>query len=947
MKGKQRYVKMTLLACLVIIIGGFFRQDSATVYADTNEAKEATEQSETEKIRVAVNDFPCYLTLQKDDTPYGAAYEYLKEIQKYTDWEYEFVRMSFEEAIEAIKNGTVDILPGCQMTEEREEIGDFSELSMGQGSIVLCTLPAQTQYMFNDFESYAGMRIAVLKGTLSYSQAQEFFDTKGVEVEFVEYESDGEAKAALAAGKVDAVLMANVSCEKDYKIIARILSMPWYFMLNQSRPEIKEQLDEAMYQIRLEEPYYEAMLDDKYFPGILKQVTMSEEEKQYIENAGVITVALSVDMSPIEYYDEKSGTYRGIVVDTFDAIHQITGLQFRFVAKEQREELQRQMKDDEVQLIGLVAASDRNVESLHVAITEAYSNGSVTVVINSAVADYKELDNRVVVVNSTPFFELMVKELGYTDIVYAETFEKCVDMVNRGKADISMIPDYSMDQLINYPRYRNITALAYPDSIYDYCIGVSAYTDSHLLTILNKAISNISEETRTNILIENLTSYSADESLVDFFYRYNTSIFVVVCVVLLVITCIVTYIASYRQHINKQLKLAVGRANTASQAKTEFLSRMSHDLRTPLNAVIGYSDPLMNETATVEEKIGNLTKINMSGKYLLELLNDVLDMVKAENGKLKLHYHPASIEGFFQEIDAVIRPLAEEKGISFEIHNYDDKREYVISAQVRVKQIFLNLLNNAIKFTPRGGHIRYEVYKLKVENGRVYNRFRVVDDGIGISPEFLPHIFEPFVQEDVQRGEGSGLGLAIVEKLVEELGGSITVSSKPNEGTEFVVDLSFELCDEFETERQEAKKAATKELPEGILAGKRVLLCEDHPINAEIAKRMLERVGMQVEVAQDGQQAMECYKAAQGNYDVILMDIRMPVMDGLETASWIREKEKENGRHTPIIVMTANAFEDDKEQAEKVGMSGYIAKPIDSALLYQMLSEVCNPNCTK
>ncbi len=967
LRVKIKRVRKKLLRSLtagVLILELLCSQSAVTALAE-HSGQEAKDVEAEQIVRVAVQDYPNYLTALDNGRITGYAYEYLKEIQKYTGWKYEYVQMPFSDAEQAIYNGEIDIMVGCQKTEERMERCNFSEKNMGEGSILLCTTLEQDEYSFNDFEAYAGMRIAYLEGTRGYAQTKAFFEAQGVEVEFTGYESNAESIQALRNKEVDAMVTANIRIDKDYKVIARIQTAPWYFMLNKSRPELKAQIDAAMSSICTEEPYYNAKLDEKYFSDVLQHVTMSEEEVQYIKNAGEITVALSVDMNPIEYYDEKTGTYRGIVVDTFEKISETTGLKFHYVSKPSQSELEQLMRSGEVQLIGLVADNGLSAESLNVELTEGYSSGSATIVINSDVKDYRSLDCRVVVVDSTPFFEAMARGLGYTDITYAATYADCVNMVNYGDADITMLPDYSMDRLLNYPRYVNITTVAYPDSLYDYCVGVSSYADEKLLAILNKAILGISDEIRAQILIKNLTENQTEDTLIDFFYRYSNTIFVCMIVLLISVSIIFTYMNSYRKKMNRKLMVALERANSASQAKSDFLSYMSHDLRTPLNAVLGYSDPLVNASASPEEKNENLAKINLSGRYLMDMINNILDVVKTESGHFKLHYQVESIESFWIEIEAVIRPLAEEKGVSFKINDFDSARKYVISDKMRVKRIILNLLNNAIKFTPPGGTVELEIHKLKEENGRVYNRFIVRDNGIGMSEEFCVHAFEEFAQEDARKMEGSGLGLAIVKKLVEQLDGTIRVKSRQNEGTEFEVDLSFEMCDVDTADQMIAEKqseeCALKEndaycrtmMKESDmnsyvqdikerLQGKRVLLCEDHPINIEIARRMLERVGICVELAVNGQEAIEKYTAAERGYDIILMDIRMPVMDGLEASLRIRSLEENCAYCTPIVAITANVFEDNLKQVSEAGMNAYIAKPIEAKRLYEVLDAVCS-----
>lgn len=389
---------------------------------------------------------------------------------------------------------------------------------------------------------------------------------------------------------------------------------------------------------------------------------------------------------------------------------------------------------------------------------------------------------------------------------------------------------------------------------------------------------------------------------------------------------------------NIELSSAVEKAKIASRTKGDFLANVSHDIRTPMNAILGFSQRELVENATEAQKTEYLEKINATGQYLLSLINDVLDISKIESGKFVLQERPEDLNSMIDGVDNVIRPLAVQKGVRFDILSKGVTVKRAKGDRMRMQQILINLLNNAVKFTPPGGSVTLSVEEYKIENGRVYNRFTVRDTGIGMNPTFLARMYDPFEQESADKqGTGTGLGLTIVKSIVEKAGGSIKVESTPNEGTVFTVLLSFELCENEQDEAPQIKGEAQADI-----AGLRVLLCEDHPLNVEIARRLLDKAGVCVEVAENGQVGVEMLQAAApGYYDAVLMDVRMPVLNGLDATRAIRALEREDAARIPIIAMTANAFDDDAQACIAAGMNAHLSKPIVPAKLFATIAAYC------
>lgn len=398
----------------------------------------------------------------------------------------------------------------------------------------------------------------------------------------------------------------------------------------------------------------------------------------------------------------------------------------------------------------------------------------------------------------------------------------------------------------------------------------------------------------------------------------------------------ITNLYEEEQHQKEVLQKAVDFANKANLAKSEFVSRMSHDMRTPLNAILALSGQEMMEDATEEQKNEYLCKIHSSGEYLLGIINDVLDMSRIESRKMELEPAPYSLTAFYNTLDTVIGGPCRQKGIQFNFKIQGITCEWVSIDKVRFEQIFINLLSNAVKFTKSGGTIDFIIDTLSYEDNLLRQRYTVRDNGIGMSREFLPHAFESFAQEnrkDVVNNQGTGLGLAIVEQTVELMGGSISVESELGKGTTFIIELSY-----YSTVRPEA--LYVDELKAETLTGRHILLCEDNPLNTEIIMALLSKKGMFVECAQDGRQGVEMFSQSSMNYyDLILMDKRMPVMDGLEAIREIRALERADAAEIPIVALTADAFVEDEKNSMDAGMNGHLAKPIKPQLLYDTIAQ--------
>lgn len=412
-------------------------------------------------------------------------------------------------------------------------------------------------------------------------------------------------------------------------------------------------------------------------------------------------------------------------------------------------------------------------------------------------------------------------------------------------------------------------------------------------------------------------------------YDFNSTFIIVILLVILMAVDI-----TWLMELNKKLKETAREARHANRSKTEFLSSMSHDIRTPINVIIGMMELAQNEK-NCKETEEYLRDIESSGKFLLGLINDILDLSKVESGKMELRPEPYTYDEFSTYTNAIIKPLCTTKNIDFSLSTNNKEIILVVDKQ-RFNQIFFNLLSNAVKFTREGGAISLVTNVERLSDKRAHVVTTITDNGVGMSEEFQERMFEAFAQEKnehIPENAGTGLGLALVKKTVDLMGGTVEARSKEGVGTTFITSLDVHTVDSIGIQEKEI-------FDEAVLEGKRILLCEDHPLNARIVVKLLENKGVIPECVSDGKEGLDRVIASEeGYYDAILMDIRMPVMDGLTATKKIRGLAREDTKTIPIIALTANAYDEDVESCREAGANEHLAKPVDSDVFYQTLAK--------
>jgi len=893
-------------------------------------------------VRVGLADTDIATTTGDDNKNVSYDKEYLQAIAEYANWDYEYVPADWETCLEMAKNGEIDILFDVSKTEERMKYYNFSSEPMGTEMSYLITRNDSPLH-FNDFEAFNGLLVGYEQDSTMIEDLKAYGKNKGFTFRTRAFKSSAEMYVALKAGEINAGVQTNyLEVPEGAVIIAKCNPAPVYIITTKKKPELIIELDSAMAHLFSYNPNFNADIFNRIFKNNnSKSENYSQQEKQYLESRPVITVVYEKNWAPFEYDDK--GRAAGITPDIIRAIGKDTGLNFKFVLSDSTQSIYNEINkipDDTIMAVSYDYIWANHHDLL---VTQPYISGSVM-----SVTKKPDIDPKTVAIVAGGF---LAKEINreYPELKSVKylTFEECMQAVADGRADCTFLNSYQANYYRSMSAYDSFSYKPVEKISQNIALGITTSSNPALLGIVSKSLHRISAKDLQSILSENSVSQERlSPRVLIRRYPMETAAAIGSFSILL---CLLVVMAAF-SNTKKRQALALAKAKQdaedANKAKSDFLSRMSHDIRTPLNGIIGMTRIAQGETNSIQTA-DCLDKIDMSSKFLLGLVNEILDMSKAESGKLELHPEPYYADDFRGYINAVIQPLCDGKNqtLQFEVHTID---KVVPKLDIlRINQVYFNLLSNAVKYTPEGGKIIVTVDEKITPENKDCITVSIRDNGIGMSEDFQKVLFNPFTQEhrdDNSEMRGTGLGLAIVKKIIDAMGGTITVKSKIGEGSEF----TFTVCCDYVSENN-TNRAAKVVVPTGNilekLKGKHVLLCEDHPLNQTIAKALLKEKGVLVDIAENGQEGVTHFaNSAINYYDAILMDIRMPVMDGLEATRQIRVLTRSDAKTVAIIAMTADAFEESMQEAKAAGMDDYVTKPIEPEKLYQALAKDRNKN---
>ena len=816
----------------------------------------------------------------------GYGYELLQTLSGYTGWQFEYVTCDWSDCFEKLKNGEIDIMGDISYTEDRAEEMLFSDEPMGEEKYYLYADFSRTDISASNFKTLNGKKIGVLMGTEPEVMLTEWEEKHGIKTEHVNISNNEDVKQKLANHEIDCFVSLEEAfwAELGISTMTRVGESSIYYAINKDRPDIKEELDYAMSVLDEADPFYTADLYKRYFSLDYTPI-LTGEEKAWLRKHGAIRMGFLTSDGGVSNYDPATGKLTGAITDYIQFAADCLGnqeLEFQLVGYDSKEAELDALKSGEIDMIFHFDQNPNLAEEYHFARTNTTWTSNLMAVTNKQHFNENNVNRIAVPQNKLSLKKYLAFYYPQWEIVDCDTQEDAAKPINLLAGSIAMYQSSA----------RKVTLSEFIKDNFFMVLLISSIAVAVVLLTILKLLQKARKA-------EAAAKKAANDT----------------------------------QELNAKLQVAVENAESANRAKSTFLFNMSHDIRTPMNAIIGYADLAsrhLDDPAKLEKYMEN---IQVCGQNLLMLLNNVLDLARIENDKTEIEYSVSDVEKDFRNCIAMFQNQADSKGQTLTV-TAQLQHPYVYADIPHLTEVCTNLVSNAVKYTGACGTIHCDItQKPGKKEGWCDTVITVADNGIGMSQEFQKHIFEPFERErtsTVSKVEGSGIGMGIVKKLVGLMGGTVEVESKIGVGSTFTVTIPCRIASQEETQ---AKRETTPS-DEKSLCGIKILLTEDNDLNAEIATELLREEGCAVDRAKDGVECVDMLeKAANGTYRLILMDIQMPVMNGYDAAKKIRQMDDPQKAGIPIIAMTANAFSEDKQAALDAGMNDHVAKPINMNVL--------------
>lgn len=885
-------------------------------------------------VRIAYSDIDNFVGI-KDGRLAGYGVALFDAIAEHTGWTYEYKSGSWEQCLEWVKNGEADFTFPAQYSEQRAADFLFSRQNCILDFAAIYTSGTNSDILYQDYQSLQGKRLGMIKGNYLNLCFDKFVGSKGISVQKFYYSSGAEVNEALAAGKIDAIMSGNCVFDEDKKLVAKFDYLPAYIITGKNNTALMEQLDQAMRVITLENPYFTAALYENFYGRADKLAKgFTRAELAYIQTAVPLRVVGDADNYPMEWLDGKNGVYKGTYQDVLKLLAQNSGLTMEMTYTPDMASSWELLADGRADVIsGIVWTKELEAQYdfLH---TDSFLKENYLILGRRG--ESFDFNSRLKVAMKTSFIgtaDYIRQKYPQWQIVDGDTLESCLEMVVNGEADIMLGNSIVMTTNRYLSKYASLMPVMTVSMEIPVGFGISKKCPPEVLSIFNKSIQKLDAGALDKIILDNsIVKHRAldwREFIKNNFLVAGTVFFAVLA---LSFTGIFLFLKNRQQaRFNNSLAEALAaaeRARSAAEyahnAKSEFLSRMSHEIRTPINAIVGMSDIAKLRAADSQPVLDCLEKIDTASRHLAALVDDVLDMSKIENDKLQLTPQIVSLHSIIFSTLDILQPLAEKKGVLLQRKvNVADCSVYADSR--RLQQIMVNLGANAVKFTAKDKKVVLKCDMLEQDDESMLVRFVLEDEGIGIKESNRQCIFEAFNQggrsTDAFYG-GTGLGLAISQKLAHMMGGEIKLVSTFGVGSRFWFDLRLAKASVLQ------QTLVTDEID---LHGYRLLVVEDNEINMEIVCELLRNVGAEFATASDGEEAVDLFCEAEPfTYDAVLMDIRMPRMNGYQAAAAIRALPRPDAISVVIIAMTADVLENDVEQSLEQGMDAHVAKPFDT-----------------
>ena len=903
-------------------------------------ASAAETVSQHERVRVGFFAMDGYHMMDEDGNRSGYGYDFLRLMARYWDVDYEYVGYdkSWDEMQRMLIDGEIDMVTSARRTPEREELFDFSR-PIGTNNGILTVRSDNSTIVEGKYSTYDGMRVALLRGNSRNDEFAEYARTKGFTYKSVYFDSAEEIAEALQNGTVDAIVTSFLRKMNNERILEKFGSSDFYVIVKKGNTELLNKINYAIDQMNAAEGSWKTTLYNKnYETTDTKNLEYTEEEKRIIaQYSKENPLHVLCDPTRYPYSYTENGEVKGILPDYFRKIADYAGLSYEFLVPATRDEyIAYQSNKDAVNI-----SIDARLDTDNYAETKEWGLTAPYITMRMARVTRRDFDgkiNVVTTVNQTASTSIEDVLAPGAEKLMCSTRQEMMEAVRDGKADAAFVYYYMAQAFINSDTTGTMTYTLLEQPTFSYRMVVSSTENHALAGILTKAMYAMPDNLVEDLATQYTTYKATNLTLVDMICLHPvTAVAIIVFISWMAVTLIVILnrlqtrrkLQLAAQQKAKEMTVLAEQAQAASKAKSTFLSNMTHDIRTPMNAIIGFTNIALHQDS-VPEMHNCLKKIEESSDHLLSLLNDVLDLSRIESGKVEFSPVPANITAVTDSVIEIVKGMLLNRELNFEVHREPLQNPYVMTEPVRIREILVNILNNAVKFTKDGGTIRFDAGgRPGVDAQHIVICYRIKDTGIGMSEDFQKKIFDEFAQEENgvrTQYKGTGLGMPISKKYIELMGGTITVDSRKGVGTTFTVEIPMELTNAEKVEK-------TKPLVQhNDLKGIKVLLAEDNDLNAELATMLLEDLGMTVTRAADGQEVVDLFaEYPAGTYDIILMDIMMPKMDGHQAAKAIRAMyaDRPDAEEIPIIALSANAFSEDVQASQDAGMNGHVSKPLN------------------
>ena len=922
-KNKSRIRQYgSLLLCSILYVVFLAAPVRAAETTKTN----VTAKPQSEVVKAAWYEDSYHIT-DKNGSRSGYGYEYEQAVSAYTGWDYDYVTGNWEELLKKLQNGEIDLMSSLSYTDERAKTMLFSDLPMGEEKYYLYADLTNSDISASDISSLNGQSVAMMENSVQTTQFSDWEKKYNVKTKHVFVNSMDQAKEMFAKHEIQGVISTETSIWVSTGLSAVFTTggSEIYYGINKNRPDLKEELDRVMRAMENDKPFYS---DDLYIQYIATQsiAVLSSDEQEWLKQHGAIRVGYLEYDPGFSAVDPQSGKLMGVVNDYIEYASKCfeQPLEFHLVGLDSQEALIQAVRDNKIDMIFHVNQNPYYAEENGLSLSNTVLSVPFAAVTAQEAFD-ESAENTVAIAKENSKYKWYVT-YNYPDwnIKEYNSIKDAEQAVRNGKADCFIVRSGQAMKYVYDKKMHSVFLTKTANTSFAVDKG-----NTILMSILNKTLKSLQTSKLTGAVSmyeDSLKRITFTDFLKDNFLK----VIMMFSLTFILILGMFIHLLKKAKAAERKARESQIQAENANAAKSAFLFNMSHDIRTPMNVILGYNQ-LMKSQLTEPKQLDYQKKIEQSGKLLLAIINNVLDMARIESGKMKVDENYEIVGEIVDEIISTFSSEAEEKGIHLSGSMQVTHRN-ILCDGTKIKEIYVNLVSNAMKYTPRGGNVTITVEELPCEKeGYVKIKAEIKDTGIGMGKEYLPTLFEPFSREhNTTTGKvgGTGLGMAIVKKYVDLMGGSIEVVSEPGKGTIFTFTLMHKIADR-KCCSQKTETVETADKGES-LRGKHVLLAEDNDLNAEIAVTVLEETGLVIERVEDGIQCVNrIEQMSAGTYDLILMDIQMPNMDGYQAAKYIRHLNDKKKAEIPIIAMTANAFAEDRKRAFDAGMNGHIAKPID------------------